>query len=250
MTPGRAASEALTPAVRLDGVTVRYGEVLALADASLEVAAGQVCGLVGLNGAGKTTMLKVTLGLVRPEAGSVAVDGGTPAAARRTGSIAYVPQDGEIDKDFPLAVRDVVATGRYAHQGPLRRASATDRAAVDLALERVGLTGLADRQIGALSGGQRKRAFVARAIAQDARLLLLDEPFAGVDTTTQEELTTVLRELAAAGATVLVSTHDIDSVPALCDAVALVAQTVVLHEPPEIALLPESLALAFRGVVQ
>ena len=235
----------MTFAVEVDRLTVRFGEVLALRDASLAVARGRVCGLVGMNGAGKTTLLKAVLGLVHPAAGTVLIDGAPAAAARRAGSIAYVPQDGEIDKDFPLAVRDVVAGGRYAHLGPTRRARAQDRAAVDEALDRVGLTSLADRQIGALSGGQRKRTFVARAIAQDARLLLLDEPFAGVDTGTQDDLTLVLRELAAAGASVIVSTHDLASAPALCDEVALVARTVVLHDVPDVALRPESLALAF-----
>jgi len=232
-------------AVDITGLSVCYGDVLALDATDLAVARGRVCGLVGVNGAGKTTLLKSVLGLVRPVAGVVHVDGAPPAAARRAGRLAYVPQAEDVDWDFPLSVHDVVSTGRYAHQGPLRRPRAVDREAVTRALDRVGLAELADRQIGALSGGQRKRAFVARAIAQDASLLLLDEPFAGVDTATQTELTTLLRELAAAGATVLVSTHDLESVPALCDEVALVAGTVVDHGVPARMLRPESLARVF-----
>jgi len=248
--PARLAAPTVTDpppdlAVNITGLTVRYGDVLALDATDLAVARGRVCGLVGVNGAGKTTLLKSVLGLVRPVAGVVHVDGAPPAAARRAGRLAYVPQAEDVDWDFPLSVHDVVSTGRYAHQGPLRRPRTGDREAVTRALHRVGLAELADRQIGALSGGQRKRAFVARAIAQDARLLLLDEPFAGVDTATQTELTSLLRELAAAGATVLVSTHDLESVRALCDEVALVAGTVVDHGAPARMLRPESLARVF-----
>ena len=236
-------------AIEVGGLEVRYGDVVALRGADLAVGPGRVCGLVGINGAGKTTLLKAVLGLVRPVAGTVRIEGKDPAVARRAGTIAYVPQAEDVDWDFPLSVRDVAAMGRFAQQGPLRSPRPADRAAVEAALGRVGLSDLATRQIGALSGGQRKRAFVARAIAQDARILLLDEPFAGVDTATQEELTTLLRELAATGVTALVSTHDLTSVPALCDEVALVARTVVLHDTPEVALRPESLARVFGVAV-
>jgi len=237
----------MTPAVRVEHLEVRFGDILALTGTTLAVEPGRVCGLVGMNGAGKTTLLRSVLGLVRPVSGVVHVDGDPPARARRAGGIAYVPQSEDVDWDFPLSVRDVVATGRYAHLGVLRRPREADRAAVDAALDRVGLAALADRQIGALSGGQRKRAFVARAIAQGASLLLLDEPFAGVDTGTQHDLTRLLRELAATGATVLVSTHDLDAVPALCDEVALVAGTVLDQGEPAAMLEPASLARAFAG---
>jgi manganese transport system ATP-binding protein len=242
---GGGARVARAPAVEVRALEVRYGEILALRGASLTVERGRVCGLVGMNGAGKTSLLRTILGLTRPGAGSVLVDGAPPSAGRRAGAIAYVPQSEDVDWDFPLSVREVVATGRYARQGLLRRPRPADRAAVAEALERVGLAELAQRQIGALSGGQRKRAFVARAIAQEASLLLLDEPFAGVDTGTQEDLSSLLRELAAAGATVVVSTHDLDAVPALCDEVALVAGTVLDHGEPARILEPTSLARAF-----
>jgi len=234
-------------AVSVQHLRVRHGEVIALDDTDLEVAPGRVCGLVGMNGAGKTSLLRAVLGVLTPVAGRVLIDGAPPAAARRAGAVAYVPQAEDVDWDFPLSVRDVVTTGRYARLGPLRRTRPADRAAVAEALERVGMAELAERQIGALSGGQRKRAFVARALAQGARLLLLDEPFTGVDLATQSELTALLRELAAAGATVLVSTHDLDSVPALCDEVALVHRTVVDHGPTALMLRPESLARVLGG---
>lgn len=242
----------MTPAVEVQGLEVRYGEVVALVGTDLRVEPGRVVGLVGMNGAGKTTLLKSVLGLVRPVAGTVTIAGEAPAEARRAGAVAYVPQSEDVDWDFPLTVRDVVAMGRFSHQGPLRRERPADRLTIDAALERVGLTELATRQIGALSGGQRKRAFVARAIAQDANLLLLDEPFAGVDSGTQDQLTRLLRELAAAGTTVIVSTHDLQSLRVLCDEVALVARTVVRHDVPDVVLQPETLALAFQvpvGVV-
>jgi manganese transport system ATP-binding protein len=142
-------------------------------------------------------------------------------------------------------VRDVVMMGRYGFQGFTRRASRADREAVDRALERVELTDLADRRIGALSGGQRKRAFVARGLAQGARVLLLDEPFAGVDTPSEATITGVLRELADDGATILVSTHDLGALPRLADEAVLLMRRVLLHDSPDVVLRPENLARAF-----
>ncbi|MDZ4046210.1 MAG: ABC transporter ATP-binding protein, partial [Rhodoglobus sp.] len=195
--------------IEVRGLTVRYGEVTALDDVSLRIAPGAVTGLIGMNGSGKSTLFKSMMGLVRPERGSVLLDGTDPAAARRRGVIGYVPQSEDVDWTFPVSVRDVVMMGRYGHQGFTRRARAADHAAVDDALARVELSDFADRQIGQLSGGQKKRAFVARGIAQDARTLLLDEPFAGVDKRSEATIVRLLRELAADGRTVLVSTHDL-----------------------------------------
>lgn len=173
------------PLLQLTDVTVTYGApgsgaVRALNRASLHVAPGSICGLVGMNGSGKSTLFKAIMGVV-PASGSVRIDGLAPREARKQGLVSYVPQSEDIDFTFPLSVRDVVSQGRYSRLGITRHLGAADRAAVDTALERVGLTDLAHRQIGNLSGGQRKRAFVARGLAQGARLLLLDEPFAGVD---------------------------------------------------------------------
>src|SRR5690606_7613774 len=187
--------------------------VVALRDISARVRRGTVCGLIGMNGSGKSTLFKTIVGLVRPDTGRVLLDGDPPAVARKRGAISYVPQSEQIDWSFPLSIHDVVMTGRYGHQGFTRRPRAADRAAVAAALDRVGLTDLARRQIGQASGGQRKRAFVARAIAQEADILLLDEPFAGVDTRTETALIALLRQLAADGKTVLVSTHDLRSLP-------------------------------------
>ncbi|MGV9747749.1 metal ABC transporter ATP-binding protein [Rhodococcus zopfii] len=232
-------------ALALDGITVRYGTVTALDDVTLTLARGRVCGLVGTNGSGKSTLFKTVMGIVRPSAGRVTIGGIDPAAARRSASVAYVPQSEAVDWDFPIVVREVVMTGRYGHQGPMRRPRPADHEAVAHALERVQMTDFADRQIGQLSGGQRKRVFVARAIAQGAPLLLLDEPFAGVDKSTEFALTAVIRSLADGGHTVLVATHDLAGLAQLCDEAALLQRRVLVHDTPGEVLRPENLARAF-----
>lgn len=232
-------------AIEVSGVTVRYDDVLALEDVSLDVEAGRVTGLIGMNGSGKSTLFKTIIGLVRPARGEVRLEGADPASARRRGLIGYVPQSEDVDWTFPVSVRDVVMMGRYGAQGFMRRARPADRAAVDEALERVELTDLADRQIGQLSGGQRKRAFVARGIAQGARILLLDEPFAGVDKRSEATIVRLLRELAASGSTVLVSTHDLHALPSLADEAVLLLRRVLFHGSVDEALKPAQLARAF-----
>ncbi|PPG27744.1 ABC transporter [Pseudoclavibacter sp. RFBB5] len=233
------------PAIEVDALTVHYGEVLALDGTTLAISPGRVCGLIGMNGSGKSTLFKSIMGVVRPDAGTVRILGGTSADARKRGSVSYVPQSEQVDWDFPLSVRDVVMTGRYGHLGITRRPKARDHAAVDAALERVELSDLAGRQIGQLSGGQRKRAFVARGIAQEAQVLLLDEPFAGVDTRSQATMTRLLRQLAAQGVCILIATHDLGSLPELADEAVLFNRRVLLHASPEEIIRPENLALAF-----
>jgi len=233
------------PAVEVQDVTVHYGDVLALDQVSLALHPGRVCGLVGMNGSGKSTLFKTIMGTVKPDSGTVRINGTVPAAARKTGVLGYVPQSEDVDWTFPLSVRDVVMTGRYGHMGLTRRPGRADREAVDHALERVELTELADRQIGQLSGGQKKRTFVARGIAQGATILLLDEPFAGVDKRSEATITALLRELAAAGAAILVSTHDLHALPTLADEAILLMRTVLMHGDPTVVLQPENLAAAF-----
>lgn len=235
----------MTTAVNVDHVVVSYGDVVALDDASLAVASGRVTGLIGMNGSGKSTLFKSIIGAIRPERGSVRIGDMAPAAARASGRVAYVPQSEDVDWTFPISVRDVVMMGRYGRLGTTRRARAADRAAVEQALERVELAELGDRQIGALSGGQKKRAFVARCIAQDSELLLLDEPFAGVDQRSEAMIVRLLRELADAGRTVLVSTHDLHALPDLADEAAVLLRRVLFHGPVAEALAPERLAQAF-----
>ncbi|MDD9207128.1 metal ABC transporter ATP-binding protein [Georgenia sp. 10Sc9-8] len=234
-----------TWALEVTDLSVRYGDVRALQDVGFRLRTGRVTGLVGMNGSGKSTLFRSVMGLVRPVSGQVRILGTGPGHARRAGLVGYVPQEEDVDWTFPVSVRDVVMMGRYGRLGPTRRPRRADREAVTAALERVGLADLAGRRIGALSGGQRKRAFVARCLAQDARLMLLDEPLAGVDTTSATTITGLLRELAADGRTVLVSTHDLRSLPAMCDDALLLQRRVLLHAAPEEVLEPHNLARAF-----
>src|SRR5690625_826044 len=242
---GSARDRSAAPVSDVRGASVRYGPVRALREATAAVGSGRVCGLVGMNGSGKSTLMKVMLGLVRPDPGQVLINGAPPSSARRRGQVAYVPQREDVDWDFPVSVRDVVDTGRYPYLGTARRLRRRDKEIVAEALERVELTKLAGRQIGQLSGGQRKRAFVARAIAQQAPVLLLDEPFAGVDEPSQRTITRLLRELAAQGATIVLATHDLAGLPDVADEAILMAGTVLMHAAPEEVIRPENLARAF-----
>jgi len=219
----------------------------ALRDARFSLEAGTICGLVGVNGAGKSTLFKAIMGLVRPSAGRVLIAGETVETALRGNRVAYVPQSEEVDWTFPVRVRDVVMMGRYGHMNFLRIPRAADREAVAAALARVGLETLADRQIGELSGGQRKRVFLARAIAQGAGLLLLDEPFTGVDATTEQTIIALLRGFREEGRIVLVSTHDLESIPEFCDRVVLVNRTVLAAGPTAEVFTEDNLRLAFGG---
>lgn len=235
----------MTAAIHVRDVTVRYGEVVALEGASVEVAAGRVTGLVGMNGSGKSTLFKAIMGMVRPDTGTVLINGADTRAARSGGIVGYVPQSEDVDWTFPVSVRDVVMMGRYGLQGITRRPRVVDRAAVEEALARVELTEYAHRQIGQLSGGQKKRAFVARGIAQGAQVLLLDEPFAGVDKRSEATMVALLRELAAEGRTILVSTHDLHALPQLADETVLLQRRVLFHGSVAEALTPQKLALTF-----
>lgn len=235
----------MSAAIDIEDLTVRYGDVLALDDVSLKVEAGSICAIIGMNGAGKSTLFKSVLGQVRTSTGNVRLLGLDPASARRAARVAYVPQQEQIDQDFPVSVRDVVMMGRYGMQGLGRRVRPQDRDAVRAAIAEVQLTDLASRQIGSISGGQRKRAFLARAIAQDADILLLDEPFSGVDKPSEQLIVKLLRELAASGKTVLVATHDLYTLPELADEAVLLRTRVLLRGSVAEVLKPQNLALAF-----
>lgn len=239
------------PTIEVRGVSVRYpGGHLALADANLSLAGGTICGLVGVNGSGKSTLFKAIMGFLTPAAGSIRIAGMPLRAAQKARLVAYVPQSEEIDWSFPVSVRDVVMMGRYGHMGFLRIARSADRAAVDAALTRVGMADLADRQIGELSGGQRKRAFLARALAQDASVVLLDEPFTGVDVASESAILELLRAMRREGRLLLVSTHNLGSVPEFCDQVALIRRTVLAQGPTAEVFTQENLARAFGGVLR
>ncbi|MBG6223676.1 manganese transport system ATP-binding protein [Arthrobacter sp. CAN_A2] len=233
------------PVIDVQHLTVRYDDVLALDDVTVNLAPGTICGLIGVNGSGKSTLFTALMGLLTPQAGTVELFGTSITRARKSGLVAYMPQAEGVDWTFPVSVSDVVGMGLYGRLGAARRLRAADRAAVDDALERVGLSELRKRQIGQLSGGQRKRVFIARSIAQDARLLLLDEPLAGVDQSSEHTMTALLKALRDEGRSVLVSTHDLAGVPDLCDEAILLHQRVLAQGEPSRVLTHGNLALAF-----
>ena len=233
-------------AVRDVSVTYRNGH-RALDDATFDLPEGSITALVGVNGSGKSTLFKAIMGFVPLRSGRVEVLGLDRDAALRRNLVAYVPQAEEVDWTFPILVEDVVMMGRYGHMGWLRRPAPRDREMVAEALERVGMAAFADRQIGELSGGQKKRVFLARALAQEGRVILLDEPFTGVDVTTEEAIITLLRDLRDEGRVMLISTHNLGSVPDFCDRAVLVAGRVLAAGPTTEVFTQANLEQAFGG---
>lgn len=230
-------------------VTYRNGHT-ALVDASFTVPRGSITALVGVNGAGKSTLFKALMGFLPAAKGEVTILGQSVRAALARNLVAYVPQAEEVDWSFPVLVEDVVMMGRYGHMGFLRRARAADRRAVEAALERVNMSDFRKRQIGELSGGQRKRVFLARALAQEGQVILLDEPFTGVDVKTENQIITLLRALRDEGRVMLVSTHNLGSVPEFCDRTVLVKGTVLGHGPTDEIFTQANLEAAFGGVLR
>ena len=222
----------------------------ALKDASFSLPNGTITGLVGVNGSGKSTLFKAIMGFIPLKNGEISLQGNTIKGALKEGIIAYVPQSEEVDWNFPVLVEDVVMMGRYGHMGFLRRPKKADNEAVDEALSRVSMQELRTRQIGELSGGQRKRVFLARSLAQDGQVILLDEPFTGIDVKTEEQIVCLLRDLRDEGRVMLVSTHNLGSVPEFCDHTVLVKGTVLSHGPTETTFTRENLENAFGGVLR
>jgi manganese/iron transport system ATP-binding protein len=232
-------------ALRFERASLAYGRVRAVEGVDGAVRPGEAVALVGPNGAGKSTLLRGVLGLVAVVEGRIEVLGRTPARARR--AVAYVPQADTLDADFPVSAGQVVLMGRYREVGWLRRPGAADRRIAADALAAVGLADRARVRFGTLSGGQRQRVLLARAIAQRPRLLLLDEPFNGVDAVSQEALLAALADLRADGAAVLVSTHDLALVQACCDQVVLLDRRQVAFGPTADTLTPQLLSAAYGG---
>ena len=237
--------------VDVNGVTVSYpnGNV-ALRDASFHLQGGSICALVGVNGSGKSTLFKAIMGLLRPSTGDVAIAGLPVPVALKRNLVAYVPQAEEVDWSFPVSVWDVVLMGRYGYMNFMRMPRAEDRRIAEESLARVGMSEFRDRQIGELSGGQRKRVFLARALAQRGRVILLDEPFTGVDVNTESAIIALLRELRAAGHIMIVSTHNLGSVPEFCDHVVLINRTVLAAGPIAEVFTQENLMRTFGGVLR
>jgi manganese/zinc/iron transport system ATP- binding protein len=233
------------PAVNVEDLTVAYGERPALWDVDLEVPTGTLMAVVGPNGAGKTTLIRAVLGLVRPVAGRVQVFGRPHREQRRL--VGYVPQRTSVDWDFPTSALDVVTMGRYGSLGWLRRPGSVERDAALAALDQVGLAHLADRQISQLSGGQQQRVFLARALVQDARVYLMDEPFQGVDATTEKAIVGLLRELRADGRTVVAVHHDLQTVPEYFDSVTLLNVRRIASGPVDEVFTDENLRRTYGG---
>jgi manganese/iron transport system ATP-binding protein len=229
-------------------ISVIYGNGhAALHGATFSLRGGTICALVGVNGSGKSTLFKSIMGFVKPSAGTVAINGAPVRAALKKNIVAYVPQAEEVDWSFPVSVFDVVMMGRYGAMNFLRIPRAVDRKVVEQSLKRVGMWEFRERQIGELSGGQKKRVFLARALAQGGRLILLDEPFTGVDVTTEDAIITLLRELRTEGCVILVSTHNLGSVPEFCDQVVLINRKVLAYGRTEDIFTEQNLTAAFGG---
>lgn len=235
----------MTPTISLQNLTVAYHHKIALHRASLELPSGTICGLVGMNGAGKSTLFKAIMGFVKPDEGQVLINGLPVKSAQKRSQIAYVPQSEAVDWNFPVSVEEVVMMGRYGYMNWLRSPKASDRAIVQESLARVELSDLADRQIGELSGGQKKRAFFARALAQQSPLLLLDEPFAGVDIKTEKLMIDLLMELRESGHTILISTHDLSSITTFCDQVVLINRSILAYGETSEVFTEENLSRTF-----
>lgn len=237
--------------ISVESVTVRYSNGhTAIRDVSFTLQGGTTCALVGVNGSGKSTLFKSLMGQIKPKSGSIRLCGLPVPQVLKRNLVAYVPQSEEVDWQFPVSVYDVVMQGRYGYLNFLRLPKAEDKRKVQEAMERVGIAHLAQRQIGELSGGQKKRVFLARALAQQSKIILLDEPFTGVDVKTEDAIVDLLGQLRAQGHLILVSTHNLGMVPDFCDQVVMINRTVLAAGRTEHTFNQHNLELAFGGVLR
>jgi manganese/iron transport system ATP-binding protein len=232
------------PILDVQHITVRYNGRLALDDITFHLHEGERIAVVGPNGAGKSTLFKVVAGVLQPNAGKVDIFGSRP---REHVCIAYIPQRSQVDWNFPVSVADVVMMGRSAKLGPLNWPHKQDRDYVQHALETVELSDLATRQIGQLSGGQQQRMFIARALAQEAELMLMDEPLSGLDTPSQEGLLNLLDTLRSQHVTVMVATHDLDQAARHFDRILLLNHRMIAFDEPQKVLHTDNLLQAYGG---
>ena len=238
----------MTAAIDIENLTVRYHGKTVLNDINVSVPAASICGLVGMNGAGKSTLFKSIMNAVPTASGKVRLEGHTVKTAQKRGIVAYVPQTESVDWNFPVSVSDVVMMGRYGFMNVLRRPSKQDQELVDEALARVHLSDFKDRQVGQLSGGQRKRVFVARALAQGATILLLDEPFAGVDAKTEASLVDLLKDLQRQGITTLIAAHDLATIGSYCDHIILLKGEIIAAGPTKKVFTEKNIAKTYDSV--
>ena len=237
--------------INVHDVTVRYNNGhTAIYNVNFHLNGGTTCALVGVNGSGKSTLFKSLMGLVKPQQGKVELCGLPIKQALKQNLVSYVPQSEDVDWQFPVSVYDVVMMGRYGYMNFLRIPKAEDKQKVKEAMKRVSIEHLADRQIGELSGGQKKRVFLARALAQQSRIILLDEPFTGVDVKTENAIVDLLSQLRQEGHLILVSTHNLGSVPDFCDQVVMINRTVLAAGSTETTFTQENLEKVFGGVLR
>ena len=235
--------------ITVDDISVMYNNAhLALYSATCKVEPGTITALVGPNGSGKSTLFKSIMGFLQPSQGQVRVGGMPVQKAQKQQLMAYVPQADEVDWNFPVSVFEVVMMGRYGYMNLLRIPSAKDRRLVMESLERVGMSQFRHRQIGELSGGQKKRAFLARSLAQEGKVILLDEPFTGVDVKTEKGMIDLLIQLREEGHTILISTHDLASISTFCDRTTLINRTILAEGKTEDTFTPENLEMTFGGL--
>lgn len=233
-----------TPAINCKKLCVSYQTGVAISDVNIWIKSGVMCGIVGMNGAGKSTFFKALMSVVKYQ-GQIKIAGEDAKTARKKQLVSYSPQTEQIDWTMPVSVMDVVMMGRYGKMNFFKKPSVEDRRRVLEALEKVGLKKYASRQISELSGGQKKRIFVARALAQEAEILLLDEPFAGVDFSTQSILVKLLKKLTNEGKTVLIALHDLDQVKKYCDEVVMINQKIVASGKTSEVMTLENITKAF-----
>ena len=230
-------------ALKVEGLWAGYDRVTALEDVSFQLAERQILGIIGPNGSGKSTLMKAVLGLIKPWRGRVAVLG-QPAKQQRR-QVGYVPQEEDVDWNFPVSVADVALMGRYARRGLLRRTTQNDRQLADAALEKVGMYPFRKRLIGELSGGQRRRVLLARALANGPQLLLMDEPMAGLDARAQHQLLDIMDQLQSEGTTIVISTHDLSCVSACAGQVACLNRRLIAFGEPSQVLTEDVLNQTF-----
>ena len=231
--------------IEIDGLSVNYGNKRVLTNIHMDIAPGHIYGVIGPNGAGKSTLFKSVLGLIEYNSGNIKVFNQSIESVRK--KIAYVPQKDEIDWRFPATVIDIVLMGRYPFKGLFQRINQEDRNIADRALEEMGISDLKDRQIGALSGGQQQRVFIARALAQEAELFFLDEPFVGIDRPTENKIIEIMRKLAKQGKTLLVVHHDLSTTAEYFDKVILLNQRLITYGDTENVFNNETVAETYRS---
>ncbi|GJM33128.1 MAG: manganese ABC transporter ATP-binding protein [Saprospiraceae bacterium] len=231
--------------ISINGLSVSYERKRVLTNIYLEIEAGKVYGLIGPNGAGKSTLFKAILGLVDTNSGNVSVMGKPIEKMRK--QLVYVPQTSEVDWNFPATVFDIVLMGRYPHKKLFQKLDQHDHELAIEALNKLGIEHLKERQIGELSGGQQQRVFLARTLCQGADIFLLDEPFVGVDITTEEKIIDLLKELSQQGKTILVIHHDLSSVTEYFDRVILLNQRLIAAGDTDITFTEENIAITYRS---